>query len=215
MKVEIWSDVVCPFCYIGKRRFEEALEKFNGKDAVEIEWKSFQLNPDLKPNGKQNIHEHLAEVKGWTVDYAKQMSKQVSEMAAEVGLTYNMDQTVVANTFDAHRLIQHAKTKGLGDILEEKLFSAYFVEGKDIADFPTLIQIAVECGLEANTIQEILESKQYSDLVEYDVYEASQLGVRGVPFFVFDRKYGISGAQPLEVFERTFQQTLEETNAIK
>lgn len=212
MKVEIWSDVVCPFCYIGKRRFEEALEKFNGKDSVEIEWKSFQLNPDLNPNGKQNIHEHLAEVKGWTVDYAKQMSKQVSEMAAEVGLTYNMDQTVVANTFDAHRLIQYAKTKGLGDILEEKLFSAYFVEGKDIADFPTLIQIAEESGLDANTIQEILESKQYSDLVEYDVYEASQLGVRGVPFFVFDRKYGISGAQPLEVFERTFQQTLEETN---
>jgi len=211
MKVEIWSDVACPFCYIGKRRFEEALEQFEGKEQVEVEWKSFQLNPDLKPKSEQNIYAYLAEAKGWTVDYAREVSKQVCDMAESVGLHYNMDQTIVANTADAHRLIQLAKSKGLGDAMEEQLFQAYFMQGKNVGDHATLIRLATDAGLNAQEAEETLNSNAFADAVELDAYEGSQLGVSGVPFFVFDRKYGISGAQPLEVFERTFLQSWQET----
>ena len=210
MKIEIWSDVACPFCYIGKRRLEEALNGFEHQSDVEIEWKSFQLNPELKTNKIQSIHEYLAEAKGWTIEYAKQMGEQVTAMAEEVGLNYNMDATVVANTFNAHRLIQFAKTQNLGDAIEEALFRAYFMEGKNIDSNTELIEIAVSIGLNAAEAEKVLNEKQFSEQVEFDAYEAQQIGVRGVPFFVFNRKYGISGAQPLEVFTRTLDQAYAE-----
>lgn len=210
MKIEIWSDVACPFCYIGKRRLEEALNGFEHQSDVEIEWKSFQLNPELKTNKIQSIHEYLAEAKGWTIEYAKQMGEQVTAMAEEVGLNYNMDATVVANTFNSHRLIQFAKTQNLGDAIEEALFKAYFMEGKNIDSKTELIEIAVSIGLNAAEAEKVLDEKQFSEQVEFDAYEAQQIGVRGVPFFVFNRKYGISGAQPLEVFTRTLDQAYAE-----
>jgi predicted DsbA family dithiol-disulfide isomerase len=212
MKIEIWSDVACPFCYIGKRRLEEALKGFEHQSDVEIEWKSFQLNPELQTNKTQSIHEYLAEAKGWTIDYAKQMGAQVTAMAEEVGLQYNMDATVVANTMNAHRMIQFAKTKNLGDAIEEALFKAYFMEGKNIDSQDALIEIAENIGLNADETKIVLDEKQFSEQVEFDAYEAQQIGVRGVPFFVFNRKYGISGAQPLEVFTRTLDQTYTEEN---
>ncbi len=214
MKIEIWSDVACPFCYIGKRRLEEALNGFEHQSDVEIEWKSFQLNPELKTNKIQSIHEYLAEAKGWTVEYAKQMGEQVTAMAEEVGLNYNMDTTVVANTFNAHRIIQFAKTQNLGDAIEEALFKAYFMEGKNIDSKTELIEIAVSIGLNASEAEKVLDEKQFSEQVEFDAYEAQQIGVRGVPFFVFNRKYGISGAQPLEVFTRTLDQAYAEETKI-
>lgn len=210
MKIEIWSDVACPFCYIGKRRMEEALSGFEHQSEVEIEWKSFQLNPELKTNKTQSIHEYLAEAKGWTIEYARQMGEQVSAMAEEVGLHYNMDATVVANTLNAHRLIQYAKTKNLGDAIEEALFIAYFMNGKNIDSQAELIEIAESVGLNAVDAEKVLVEKQFSEQVEFDAYEAQQIGVRGVPFFVFNRKYGISGAQPLEVFTRTLNQAYAE-----
>lgn len=210
MKIEIWSDVACPFCYIGKRRMEEALSGFEHQSEVEIEWKSFQLNPELKTNKTQSIHEYLAEAKGWTIEYARQMGEQVSAMAEEVGLHYNMDATVVANTLNAHRLIQYAKTKNLGDAIEEALFIAYFMNGKNIDNQAELIEIAESVGLNAEEAEKVLLEKQFSEQVEFDAYEAQQIGVRGVPFFVFNRKYGISGAQPLEVFTRTLNQAYAE-----
>ncbi len=210
MKIEIWSDVACPFCYIGKRRLEQALSGFKHQSEVEIEWKSFQLNPELKTNKIQSIHEYLAEAKGWTIEYAKQMGEQVSAMAEEVGLHYNMDATVVANTLNAHRLIQFAKTQNLGDAIEEALFIAYFMKGKNIDSQAELIEIAVSIGLNAAEVEKVLLEKQFSEQVEFDAYEAQQIGVRGVPFFVFNRKYGISGAQPLEVFTRTLDQAYAE-----
>ena len=214
MKIEIWSDVACPFCYIGKRRLEEALKGFEHQSEVEIEWKSFQLNPELKTNKTQSIHEYLAEAKGWTIEYAKQMGEQVNAMAEEVGLHYNMEATVVANTMNAHRLIQFAKTKNLGDAIEEALFKAYFMEGKNIDNQDTLIEIGVNIGLNADKAKTILSEMQYSEQVEFDAYEAQQIGVRGVPFFVFNRKFGISGAQPLEVFTRTLVQAYAEENKV-
>ena len=214
MKIEIWSDVACPFCYIGKRRLEQALDGFEYQSDVEIEWKSFQLNPELKINKPQSINEYLAEAKGWTIEYAKQMGEQVTSMAEEVGLNFNMEATVVANTMNAHRLIQFAKTKNLGNAIEEALFKAYFMEGKNIDSQEALIEIASNIGLNLDEARKALHEKQYSEQIEFDAYEAQQIGVRGVPFFVFNRKYGISGAQPLEVFTRTLNQAYEEENKV-
>lgn len=209
MKIEIWSDVACPFCYIGKRRLEEALSQFEHKNEVEIEWKSYLLNPDQKSNTGQSLYEYLSEAKGWTMEYTMQANQQVTAMAEEVGLHYNMDKAVVANTSDAHRLIQHAKTLGKGDAMEEALFKAYFVDGRNLADHQVLSQIAAECGIDEASATAALNNLEFAEAVQRDIYEGVQIGVRGVPFFVFDNKYGISGAQPLEVFTRTLEQTYQ------
>jgi predicted DsbA family dithiol-disulfide isomerase len=200
MKVEIWSDVMCPFCYIGKRKFENALEQFSHKDEVEIEWKSFQLNPSMKTEPGKNINQYLAEIKGWTIDRAKEMNAHVSKMAEEVGLHYDFDKAIVANSFDAHRLIQLAKKKGKGNEAEENLFKAYFIEGKNIADHATLIELGNDIGLDAEEIKKMLSGNNFAEDVKHDVHEAEELGVRGVPFFVMDRKFGVSGAQAEEAF---------------
>lgn len=200
MKVEIWSDVMCPFCYIGKRRFETALNQFDHRDDIEIEWKSFQLNPQMKTDPGKNINQYLAEIKGWDIDYAREMNAHVTQMAAEEGLDYRFDKAVVANSFDAHRLIQFAKTKGLGDAAEERLFRAYFTEGKNTADHDTLVGLGEEIGLKGDAIRELLAGSDFSEAVRKDIREAGQVGVRGVPFFVLDRKYAVSGAQAADTF---------------
>lgn len=200
MKVEIWSDVMCPFCYIGKRRFEEALSRFPNKDHVEVVWKSFELNPALVTNPQKSVTEYLAETKGWTLEYTQQVQAHVIDMAKEVGLHYDFDKAVMANSFDAHRLIQLAKTKGKGDAAEERLFKAYFTEGKNTADHDTLTQLGTEIGLDAQEIKILLEGNEFAEAVQRDEYEARQIGVRGVPYFVFNDKYAVSGAQLAETF---------------
>lgn len=208
MKVEIWSDVMCPFCYIGKRRFEEALAQFNKADEVEITWKSYQLNPNLETDPSVSIHQYLANAKGISLERAEQMNQQVTEMAESAGLTYDFDRAIVANSFDAHRLSHLAAQKGLGNAAEEALFKAYFTEGKNIADQETLIALGVGIGLTAEDIKQALTTNAFADEVKQDIAEAQQLGVRCVPFFVFDRKYAISGAQPTEVFLQTLEKAL-------
>ncbi|WP_413669204.1 DsbA family protein [Mucilaginibacter sp. Mucisp86] len=203
MKVEIWSDVMCPFCYIGKRRFEEALANFEEKEQIEIEWKSFQLNPDLKTNPDISINQYLADIKGWTLEHAEQMNNHVTQMAAQAGLAYNFDKSVVANSFNAHRLAHLAKKHGLGDAAEEALFKAYFTEGGNIDDTKTLIELGTAIGLNTEEIKQTLESDAYADDVKHDIAEAQYLGVRGVPFFVMNRKYAVSGAQEVAVFNDT------------
>lgn len=215
MKIEIWSDIMCPFCYIGKRKFEAALNRFENKGQVEIEWKSFQLNPEMQTEPDKSINEYLSEIKGWSLDQAKAMNATVTELARAVGLNYDFDKAVVANSFDAHRLIQLAKTKGKGDVAEERLFKAYFTEGKNIAEHETLIQLGSEIGLEAEEVRTILNTNQFSTEVNRDVQEAQQLGVRGVPFFVIDRKYGISGAQDSETFLQALQKAADEQKPAK
>lgn len=200
MKVEIWSDVMCPFCYIGKRKFEQALREFPQRDNVEIEWKSFQLNPSMMTDPSRNISEFLAEHKGISIAQAKQMNDRVTAMANEVGLHYDFDKAIVANSFDAHRLTHFAKNHGVQNALEELLFKAYFTEGKNTADHETLIAIGVEAGLNSDEIRTMLASSQFTDDVNNDIYEARQVGARGVPFFVFDNTYAVSGAQPSELF---------------
>lgn len=200
MKIEIWSDVMCPFCYIGKRKLEKALEAFEGKNNVEVEWKSFQLNPQLQTDATKNTVAHLAESKGWSLEYAQGATDHVTRMAAEEGLEYHLDKAVVANSFDAHRMIQYAKTQGKGDAAEERLFRAYFTEGKNTADHSVLVQLGTDIGLDAATLQEILSGDDFAIEVSRDIQESRNLGVTGVPFFVIDRKYAVSGAQPVETF---------------
>jgi predicted DsbA family dithiol-disulfide isomerase len=211
MKVEVWSDVMCPFCYIGKRKFEHALQQFDNKDKVEIVWKSFQLDPDLKTQAGKNTHQYLAERKGWTLEYAKQVSQQVTTMAKDVGLNYDFDKAVVANSFNAHRVSHLASQHQLGDAMEEALFKAYFTEGKNIDDKNTLIELGTAIGLKANDIEEVLNSDQYAGEVKRDIAEAEQVGVRGVPFFVIDRKYAVSGAQPSDVFLSALNKAWDES----
>lgn len=200
MKIEIWSDVMCPFCYIGKRRIEQALEQSQLNDQVEIEWKSFQLNPDMKTDPSKNINQYLADIKGITIDQAEQMNARVTAMAKEAGLEYHFDKAIVANSFDAHRFSHLAKKHGLQHEAEEQLFKAYFTDGKNTSDHETLIQLGIEIGLDGDEIKNVLTGNDFAKEVENDIADAQQLGIRGVPFFVFDRKYAVSGAQPIEVF---------------
>jgi len=210
MKVEIWSDLVCPFCYIGKRKFEHALEQFEHSDEIEVEWRSFELQPGLQTDGSNNQYEHLAGRKGWTTEYSRQVHSQLTETAKEVGLTYNFDQAIPANTFNAHRLTHLAAEHGLQDKAEERLFRAYFTDGKNIDDDETLIELGMEIGLPENEIRDMLQSNLSADEVRKDKEAARQVGVQGVPFFVFNGKYSISGAQPTELFLATLQKAYKE-----
>lgn len=210
MKVEIWSDVMCPFCYIGKRKFEQALDRFPGRDSVSVEWKSFQLNPAMVTDPSKSINHFLAEHKGISLAQAKQMNDRVTDMAAEVGLKYDFDKAVVANSFDAHRLSHFAKKYGKQDAVEERLFKAYFTEGKNTADHEVLTALAAEAGLDAEAVRTMLAGTEFSDDVNNDIYEAQQVGARGVPFFVFDNRYAVSGAQPTELFLQVLNKTAGE-----
>ena len=208
MKIEVWSDIMCPFCYIGKRHLEAALSAFPNEQ-FEIEWKSFQLDPSIVPQPDKNVYEYLAERKGMSVEESEQLHAGVVARAAEVGLDYHFEKAVISNSFTAHRLIQLAKTKGLGDAMEETFFKAYFTEGRDLNNPETLRELSVGAGLNATDVKAVLETENmFADAVKNDISEAQQIGVRGVPFFVFDRKYAVSGAQPIEHFEETIQTVL-------
>jgi len=210
MKVEIWSDIMCPFCYIGKRRFEHALQQFSESDFIEIEWKSFQLDPTIKPEPGKNVYEYLAERKGISYEQAEQMHDRVIEMANQAGLTYNFDKAVIANSYDAHRLIQYAKKNKRGDAAEEHLFRAYFTEGRDFGNHDVLAAIGKEIGLDEQKVKDLFLTEEFSSEVDADIYEAQQIGVRGVPFFVFDRKYAVSGAQASETFVEVLNRSFSE-----
>src|SRR5688500_3089174 len=189
MKVEIWSDVICPFCYIGKRKFENAMAQFPDRDKVKLIWKSFQLAPEMKTRPEKNIHQFLSEHKGVSLDQAKRMNEHVTQLAKQVGLTYNFDRSIVANTFHAHRFSHFARQFNKQNEAEEILFRSYFTDGKNIDDYQTIIALGEEIGLDAKALKEVLENGTYADQVRADIDEAAQVGVRGVPFFAFNRKY--------------------------
>lgn len=213
MKVEIWSDVMCPFCYIGKRHLEKAMEKLPFKNEIEIEWKSFQLNPDYQNTNNEDLYTYLARAKGISVAQAKQMTGQVVDMAKNAGLDLNFAENIPANSFDAHRFLHFAKSKGLQDEAEEALFNAHFMGAKDIAKHETLMNIAEDLGLDKAETQQMLQGDDFTEAVRYDIYESQQIGVRGVPYFVLDRKYALSGAQPVQVFEQAIVQSFTEWQA--
>lgn len=212
MKVEVWSDIMCPFCYIGKRNYEAALSKFADSNDIEIEWHSFQLDPAIKNSvgKKEDLIQYLATRKGISYEQSAQMHDNVVQMAKASGLHYNFDIAIMANSFDAHRMIQMAKTKGLGDEAEEILFKAYFTQGKDFGNHQTLIDLGKEIGLSEEDVNTSLNNETYSSLVRNDINEADSLGISGVPFFLFNRKIAISGAQPSSVFLETLRKSHQE-----
>ena len=210
MKIEIWSDVMCPFCYIGKRHFEEALSKFSDKEHIDIEWKSFQLDPTMPDVVEESQEDYLVKRKGMSRDQIQGMLQNVTAMGKEAGLDFNFDQSIMVNSQKAHQLIQFAKSKGLGNEIEERLFQAYFTEGKNVADQTTLTELGKEIGLDENELQVAFNDDKYLYQMKQDIQEAQNIGVRGVPFFVFDRKYGVSGAQPTEAFLETLNKSFGE-----
>ncbi len=210
MKIEIWSDVVCPFCYIGKRHFEAALRDFKDRANLDIVWKSYMLDPDAPAAIHKPYAQALAERKGFPADKIAGMFQQVTQMARAAGLDFHLEKALAANTFKAHQMIQLAKTKDLGDAMEEVLFRAFFTEGKDIGDEEVLTRLGLEAGLDKAEISAAFANETYAQNVYSDLDEAQQLGISGVPFFVLDRKYGVSGAQPVEVFLKSLEKAFDE-----
>jgi predicted DsbA family dithiol-disulfide isomerase len=207
---EVWSDVMCPFCYIGKRQFEAALAEFPHRDQVQLIWKSFQLQPDLKTDPSKGMMEALMESKGWSYRQVQDSMAHVNQMAAAVGLTFHFEKTKVANSFDAHRFTHFAKQHGKQLPAEERLFAAFFCDGENTAAIETLTRLGQEIGLDAELLRAALESDAFADEVRHDFYEARQLGINGVPYFVFNQQYGISGARGKETFLSILQQLWEE-----
>jgi predicted DsbA family dithiol-disulfide isomerase len=210
MVIDIFSDVRCPFCYIGKRKFEAALEQFPQRDNIKINWKSFQLDPTLETRTDVSTIDYFVKAKGVSREQAQQMFGGATQMAKDAGLNFNLEESVLANSFNAHRLIQFAKTKGLGDEIEEALFKIHFEEAKNIDDMEVLLETGVSIGLNAEETKEVLASDAFEYEVKQDEMDARNIGVRGVPFFVFDNKYGVSGAQSPEAFLQTLEKAWEE-----
>lgn len=211
MKVEVWSDIMCPFCYIGKRNYESALKQFHGRNNIKLVWKSFQLNPLLsnKPPFLSTI-DYLKEYKGIPESQARNMFKRIIDMGKSLGIDFNFDKTIISNTFDGHRLMHLARNKDLDDHISEELFIAHFVEGKNISDFETLIDIGKKVGLDESEVREMLNSDKYKDEVKKEIDNAYSMGITGVPYFVFNGKFAISGAREPEVFLQALEKSFSE-----
>jgi len=215
MKIEIWSDYACPYCYIGKRRLEKALENFSDREDIYISFKSFELDSSASYKTTTNTIERISEKYRISIEKAKQMIDSITEYAKSVGLDFNYDTVRYTNTFDAHRIAKYAETKGKGIEISEKLLHAYFTENKQMSDHKVLTDIAIEVGLDKLEVEDILKDKKFAEDVRNDEYEASRLGIQAVPFFFINEKYSISGAKPLEVFEKTIEKALQEEKILE
>ena len=215
MQVEIWSDVFCPFCYIGKRNFERALEQFPHRDQVTFTWKSFQLQPDAPVESDLTSNERLAEKYGVSIEQAREMQTSVSQRAAEVGLDYDLDNTKVTNSFNAHRLTHLAKEHGLQDAAEERIFKAYFTEARHVGRRESLVELGKEIGLPESETAEVLDTDRFAADVIADSQEGVGLGLQGVPFFVFERRYAVAGAKPPEVFSQVLERVWSESKPVQ
>jgi predicted DsbA family dithiol-disulfide isomerase len=214
MQVEIWSDFMCPFCYIGKRRFEAALENFPNKKEIEVVFRSFELDPNAERDVSHNIHDLIAAKYGMSWEEAKATNDNIVEQAQALGLTYHFDTMILTNTFDAHRLTHFADRYGKMNEMAERLFKAYFTDSLHIGDHEALASLAAEVGLDQEEAAQMLAGHDYTKEVRDDEQEAGRLGVRGVPFFVINRKYAISGAQPSEVFLEALQKAWDEAKPL-
>ena len=208
MLIEMWTDYACPFCYIGKRRLEEAIKQVDHK--IEVVYRCFELDPTAERDISDSIYEKLAKKYGMSLEQAKLNCNNMEEMARESGLDYQFDTMKLTNTFDAHRLTMYAKTQGLMNEMAERMLHAFFTESKHIGDHSTLIDLAVEIGLNREKVTNLLNSDEMTDAVRSDEQEAQQLGIQGVPFFLINRKYAISGAQPVETFIEAINQINEQ-----
>lgn len=210
MKIEIWSDYVCPFCYIGKRTLEQALEKSGYSSQAEISFKAYELDPNTPIDSTVSVYEGLAKKTGQTVEQTKKMTEGVAAHARTVGLEYDFDNMLHINTFTTHRLVKWAETQGKEAALAELLMKNYFIEGKNVSDQQILEDAAEAVGLPREQATKVITSAQFEQEVRADIEEARQIGVQGVPFFVVNRKYAISGAQPVDAFVEALEQIGEE-----
>ncbi|MGL4991596.1 MAG: DsbA family oxidoreductase [Sarcina sp.] len=215
MKIEIWSDFVCPYCYIGKRRLEHAIEQFSDKENIELIFRSFELDPNAKKSYEDSIDEIIAKKYNISIQEAKSNNDNIIEQAKEVGLNYNFKDLILTNTFDAHRLTHYAKQEGKLNEMSERIFKAYFVDSLNISDHDTLIKLADEVGLNTSKVSEVLKSDMYSNEVRNDEAVAASKAVTGVPYFVFDEKFAVSGAQPSSIFLRVLNNTKNEADMLK
>jgi predicted DsbA family dithiol-disulfide isomerase len=206
MQIEIWSDVVCPWCYLGKRRFEQALAEFPLRDEVTVVHRSFQLDPSAPRDHTVATSELLSTKYGLTPERVDQMQREMTERAAADGLDYHLDGQQSGNTVDAHRLVHLAAARGRQDELVERLYRAYFSEQRSVFDADSLAELAAEAGLDEAEVRDVLAGDAYADAVAADVAQAQAYGITGVPFYVLDGRIGVSGAQPVEVFTRALEQ---------
>ncbi len=214
MKIEIWSDVACPWCYIGKRRFETALAAFPHRDSVQVQWRSYQLDPALPDHYDGTELDYLSTRKGMAPAQVAGMFEHVAAQARGEGLNYRFDDVVVANSFTAHRLIHLAAAHGRQDAAKERLLSDHFERGLDIGREDYLTSLALDLGIGAAEVAELFSTDKYADDVRADFAEGRALGINGVPFFVLDRKFGLSGAQPVETFTAALEQAWQESNPL-
>ena len=203
MKIEVWSDVVCPWCYIGKRRLEAALDDFD--EDVEVVWRSFELDPSAPRQTDKPLDESLAAKYGTSLEGARRMIERMTQTAADEGLDFDFDSAQPGNTFDAHRVIHFAAEHGKQGEMKERLLKAYMTEGRPIADRDELAKLAGEVGLDAEQVRTMLSTDAFADAVRQDEAEARQVGVTGVPFFLIDEQFGVPGAQTPDVLIDTFQ----------
>jgi predicted DsbA family dithiol-disulfide isomerase len=215
VKVEIWSDIVCPWCYVGKRRFERALERFPHRDEVEVVWRSFELDPHAPARQPGTSVERLAKKYGMSLAQARASNERLAAAGAELGLVLDFDRTQSGNTFDAHRLLHLAAERGVQDAVKERLLRAYFSEGEPIGDPDALVRLVSEAGLDADEARAVLQGDAYSQEVGADEEQAAAFGITGVPFFVLDRRYGVSGAQAPEVLLGALQQAWADAHPIQ
>lgn len=198
MKVEIWSDTMCPYCYIGKRKYEQALAQFPHAAEIETVWRSYLLDPDIKKGEKIPQYDYMAQLRGWSKKEAIKMHDKLTKFAQSAGLDYHFDKVLAVNTLDAHRLVHLAKQAGLGSEAEEALFKAFFTDGKDISDRQTLINLGESIGLQGKQVADLLAGKDFQKEVLKECDEANQLGLDVIPFFLFNRKHILTGSQPVE-----------------
>lgn len=211
MNIEIWSDIACPWCYIGKRRFERALVSFTHRDEVEVVWRSFELDPTARRSYPESHAELLAAKYRVPLDRAKAMDANMTAEARKEGLDFRFDGVKVGNTFDAHRLIHFAATEGKREAMVERLFRAYLTDGEAIGEPDVLVRLAAEVGLDADASREVLDSTAFTSAVRADEERAHSFGITGVPFFAIDERYGVSGAQSPEALLDALRQAWSET----
>jgi predicted DsbA family dithiol-disulfide isomerase len=205
MRIDIWTDVVCPWCYVGKRRFEQALATFEQRDDVHVVHRSFQLNPAAPPGATSPRRDALMSKYGLSAAEVDAMNARMEQAAALEGLEYHLSGGVTGNTFDAHRLLQFAHDRGRQDDVIERLYRAYFTERRSLFDHDSLVDLAGEAGLDRDDVRRVLAGGDYADAVARDIADARAIGVSGVPFFVIDQRYGVSGAQPPDVFAQALR----------
>lgn len=209
MFIEMWSDIACPFCYLGLRRLQAAIDSVEGGAKPDLKFRSFELAPNSPPRRDGNVEEHLSRKYGVPIEQARAMNAGLRAQGEELGLDLRFDRIVLVNTFDAHRLLHLAQQERLGNAMKERLLAAYFTRGEDLSSHETLLEIAVEIGLDPSVADDVLAGDAFGDAVRRDEAAATDLGITGVPYFLINGAVAVAGAQPVEVFERALRRGQE------